>query len=171
MKLNLGCGDDILPDYDNIDMYDFRSDKVIQSNIVTLPDYLDDSVDEILATAVIEHLTIKDFDDAIRRWFQILKPGGFVQTECPDIMYVAKKILDDGLTDELCYEIWGQYYRPWDAHWNGSDILEGQFHKNGFTLERIREIAGIVGFTFVAQMSDDYKKYKNPYSLCVRWYK
>jgi len=171
MKLNVGCGDNILDGYDNIDKFDFRDERVINEDIIELPSYEENTVDEILAEALIEHLNAKEFYYAIRRWYKLLKPNGFIQTECPDIMYVAKMILQDGLTDLITYEIWGQYWRPWDKQWNGDDILNGQFHKNGFTYERIQSIANEVGFKRVERMDNTYKKYKNPYSLCVRWYK
>ncbi len=56
IKLNLGCGDNILKDWINIDAYNDKADE--KFNVEKLP-YLDNSVDIILASHIIEHFTFK----------------------------------------------------------------------------------------------------------------
>jgi len=171
MRLHLGCGDDIRPEYINIDKFDIRTPGVISGDIISLDEFEDNSVDEILIIETIEHLNYQEFDAAVKNWYRVLKPKAFLQTECPDLEEVSKEIVAKGLTQQLTWEIYGQYWRPWDAKWNGSEILAGQFHKNGFTFNKLKDIALDAGFNSVEKMGNEYKKYKNPFSLCVRWYK
>ncbi len=53
LKLNLGCGNNLLDGFVNIDKYDKAAD--VMADICYLP-YEDESVDEIVAYQIIEHL-------------------------------------------------------------------------------------------------------------------
>ena len=125
-KLHLGCGDDVRQGYINIDRFDLRAKGVIAGDVTDLGEFDDESVDEILTIALIEHLNYQELDTALTEWFRVLKFGGYLQTECPDMLDAAKRIVNEGLTDGVLFDIWGQYWRPWDKDWNnGSEILEG----------------------------------------------
>ena len=60
LKLNLGCGKNIKEGYVNIDITS-SNNKVIKSDIRRLPQYEDNSIDEIFLNQVLEHLNNKDF--------------------------------------------------------------------------------------------------------------
>lgn len=89
IKLNLGCGPDIKKDYLNIDTCPFN-DSVIQSDIRNLS-FLPNSVDEIYAKDILEHLSISDAKKAIQNWSTICKSGAllFIQTICIDLIIEA----------------------------------------------------------------------------------
>lgn len=179
MKLHLGCGKDIRPGYINIDLYDPEAE--VQADALALP-YPDNSVDEIISFQFIEHLpynkTSGDFDrcgdDFFIEAYRVLKPGGTMITECPDIEYTARQIVETGTVDYTSMiSLYGEYFRPWDkerfADW---ERHAGAVHINAFTFGRIQDIARRVGFTVerltVEQMDHRYQYEQN---LAVRWTK
>src|SRR5438876_997559 len=58
MKLHLGCGPNVIEGYVNIDKFTV-GDGIANHDILDLP-YPDDSVDEILAEHVVEHMPFAD---------------------------------------------------------------------------------------------------------------
>jgi hypothetical protein len=65
----------------NIDLNpDVRVD--LHEDVVTLPSFEPDSVDEIYAGHIAEHLA--DVDAALRRWLEMLNPGGILTVTVPD---------------------------------------------------------------------------------------
>lgn len=83
IKLNLGCANNILPDYINIDHQAFPGyeDKVVVMNLENGIAYPDDYADVILASDVLEHLTnqIKIMNECWR----VLKLGGILDILLP----------------------------------------------------------------------------------------
>lgn len=82
MKLNLGCGPDILEGYVNVDLYNPKAD--VQADAIDLP-FDDQSVDEIYSSYLIEHLGYHGARDALHEWNRVLKEGGKLTIECPDL--------------------------------------------------------------------------------------
>lgn len=73
LKLNLGCGNNYLEDYVNIDLNnEVRCDKVVDFEKEDLP-FEDDSVDEIVAEMIVEH--IWNIDHFFNECWRVLKPG------------------------------------------------------------------------------------------------
>jgi SAM-dependent methyltransferase len=50
--------------------------------------FADDSVDEVYASHVLEHLSWKDGLKALKEWKRVLKPGAVLTVACPDVMQV-----------------------------------------------------------------------------------
>ena len=83
IKLHLGCGLKHLEDYINIDIrYLPGVDEV--NNIRFLRNYKPNSVDEIYACHVLEHFGRWEYKEVLKRWFEILKPGGQLRLAVPD---------------------------------------------------------------------------------------
>ncbi len=96
-KLNLGCGDKILPGYINVDVVDsrrgFKPDVICDLHRLT--PFEDASVDEILSVHVIEHFWRWEVLDVLREWVRVLKPGGAMILECPNLLAAAAELLED----------------------------------------------------------------------------
>lgn len=73
IKLNLGCGNIILPGFTNCDLYDEKAD--IKCDVKDLP-FEDNSVDEIVASHIIEHFDFREAQDVLKEWQRVLKRGG-----------------------------------------------------------------------------------------------
>jgi predicted SAM-dependent methyltransferase len=91
MKLNLGCGTEYKTGYINIDAYDLTvADRAIE---VTDLDYEDGEVESIDATQLIEHLGFIRSVYALSEWFRVLRPGGTLLIETPDLETSFKEYL------------------------------------------------------------------------------
>lgn len=88
VKLNLGAGGVSYPGYLSVDLYDKRAH--VQMDITKL-DFDDNSVEEILASHVFEHLNPYHALAILRDWLRVLKPGGKLIMEMPDIEQLCKR--------------------------------------------------------------------------------
>ena len=154
MKLNLGCGDNLLDGYINVDKYDKAAD--IQADITDLP-FEDNSVDKVVAYQVIEHVPYNLNDKLFAEIFRVLKPGGTAILETPDIDVVAVKILQEGITDQWRHNLVGEYYRPWDKdRYDDWEHHAGSIHRNPFNFALIERYASNAGFKSVTKREPDF---------------
>jgi predicted SAM-dependent methyltransferase len=89
MKLNLGSGHRNLVGYTNVDI-DPRADVV--HDIRRLP-FEDESADEVLSVHAIEHFFRWEVVDILKEWRRVLKPGGKLVLECPDLTKIIRNFL------------------------------------------------------------------------------
>ena len=91
-KLHLGCGTKHIEDYINIDIrYLPGVDEV--NNIRFLRNYKENTVDEIYACHVLEHFGRWEYKEVIKRWFEILKPGGKLRLAVPNFNSICEYYL------------------------------------------------------------------------------
>jgi GT2 family glycosyltransferase len=90
IKLNLGSGGIDYPGFLSVDLYDKRAN--IPMNITKL-DFDNNSVSEIMASHVFEHLNPYHSVDILKEWLRALKPGGKLSMEMPDIEALCKSFL------------------------------------------------------------------------------
>lgn len=90
IKLNLGAGGVDYPGYLSVDLYDKRAH--IKMDITKL-DFYENSVSEILASHVFEHLNPYHSTTILSDWLKVLKPGGKLIMEMPDIEKLCEKFL------------------------------------------------------------------------------
>ena len=79
MRLHLGAGKKYWPGWHNVDL---EGDQDTVCDITKLP-FNNDSVDEIQAIHVFEHLHRINAIDALNEWRRVLKPGGKLVLEMP----------------------------------------------------------------------------------------
>jgi hypothetical protein len=95
VRLNLGCGDKILSGYVNVDVVASRAGKSpdVICDLHQLVPFADDHADEILAVHVIEHFWRWEVEDILREWVRVLKPGGRMVLECPNLAAACEAFL------------------------------------------------------------------------------
>jgi len=92
LKLNLGCGDKILEGYVNIDLYNPKANLIADA---TKLDFIEnDSVDEIQTIAFFEHINPFKAGDTLVEWKRVLKKGGKLIIEMPDILELCKHFIE-----------------------------------------------------------------------------
>jgi len=101
-------------------------------------EYADDTVEEVLCSHVLEHLAFKDVAPTLREIHRVLKPGGRVIIDVPDLEAVLRQWLE--LPEK---KRWGLPIKEI----YGSQEREGQFHRTGFTEARVRQDLMDAGFT------------------------
>ena len=92
IRLNLGAGGVDYPGFLSVDMYDRRAH--VNADITKI-EFDDNSVSEILASHVFEHLNPYHSVPILQRWQAALKPGGKLVMEMPDIERLCRKFLDE----------------------------------------------------------------------------
>ncbi len=97
VRLNLGCGDKILDGYINVDIVNERAGGKPDINCDLRDLYAFDShyADEILAVHVIEHFWRWEVVNILCEWVRVLKPGGTMFLECPNLLSACQAIVND----------------------------------------------------------------------------
>jgi len=92
MKLNIGCGTELLDGYVNIDKFPIliRTDKDFrQIDILNISNYFQaNSIDEIRAHHVFEHFTHIEVTVILFKLWMIMKPGGILSITTPDFYHM-----------------------------------------------------------------------------------
>jgi predicted SAM-dependent methyltransferase len=168
LRLNLGSGAEVLDGFTNVDLYDETAD--VRADICELP-FDDNSVDEIVALQVIEHVPYQKSEQMFSEMYRVLKPECFALVETPDIEVVCRKILEDGLEDKWIYNLVGQYYRPWDKdRYEDWENNAASIHRNPWTFERLQRVCEPLGFKCVRVKSEtQYAGFDE--NMSVRLYK
>jgi len=92
MRLNLGCGKHYKEGFINIDAFDTTvADAIMPVGDLTFPSNI---IDTIEAGQLIEHLGYIHTIYALAEWFRVLKPGGTLLIETPDLESSMKQYLD-----------------------------------------------------------------------------
>jgi len=177
LNLNLGCGNkikgsDIMQQWINVDIVapEVNLKLVDPRTVEDIPnkqahkypyflesdlraiDLPDDYADHIFSSHVIEHIPVYDLDKTLKEWLRILKPGGSVAFEMPDVVKCAINILqlhtsrDLKMIDRLgLMGLYGEQFenRPYMIHrWGWTfQTLAPVLERCGFT--RIREAAPV----------------------------
>ena len=143
MKLNIGCGYNIMDGYVNIDMVATTPQTVVK-NILTV-DYNDNSVDEIYMRHVIEHFYEDEIEQIIANNYRMLRSGGVFIIETPDFDRIVEAWQKNLLTKQvLNYVIFGfqagNMTREREAH---------MLHKYVFDERLLTQFLEKVGFTVI----------------------
>jgi ubiquinone/menaquinone biosynthesis C-methylase UbiE len=178
-RLNLGCGGRPLPGYINVDMdtidqirqrypnQHFESDLIVeQYDIFNLP-VESNSIDEIRAEGLIEHLPFADEPRFFSEVVRVLRPGGTLYISTVDFEMAVKQWLEaednwkdfykSDVDSILCQHWFGTYtYKPvnrWGyltATLFGSQHGTGQFHTNCYTEQKLRAICTRISLEVVS---------------------
>ena len=175
IRLNIGCGGQPLDGYINVDLDNLETLKtrypshvfpkgmqIYNYDIFNLP-FSDDSVDEVRADSLIEHLSFQEEPLFFHEIKHILKPHGIFKFSIPDFEDAIKLWL-------AAKDDWKEFYRNdpeaiAQSHWFGTYSYntenrwgylvamlfgnqngEGQFHKNCYTIPKIRAILDYLNF-------------------------
>lgn len=113
MRLNVGCGARRIPGYTGVDAVErSAADIVARADAIPLPD---GSVEEILAVHVWEHFYRWECDVVIAEWKRLLKPGGTLVLELPDLIKCCRNVINGlvrGGKDPDQLTLWGLYGDP-----------------------------------------------------------
>jgi len=173
IKLNIGCGGRPLEGYINIDQdnvdamkkrypgRDFSNVKVFDYDIFNLP-FKDGEVSEIRADSLVEHLSFIEERKFFCEVKRVLATGGLFYFETPNFEKVVKIWL-------AAEDNWKDFYRDdqksiEEQHWFGNNSYStdnrwgylsaiiygsqngnGQYHKNCYTIPKIKGILAYLG--------------------------
>lgn len=132
-KLNLGCGFAYRPGYINIDKHDKSVADVI-ADAGDLP-FESNSVGTIEAIQLLEHFDLVHCKYVLSEWFRVLRPGGALSVETPDLKASLKRLSSSKKADKASA-----------VQWLFGIDSPGLQHKGGFTHELLEEILVDIGY-------------------------
>ena len=157
MKLNLGCGDKILPGYVNVDVAPSRAGQKpdVICDLHDLKPFEDGSVDEILSVHVVEHFWRWQVVDVLREWLRVLKPGAPMILECPNLQSACEQLLRDpesfaGPGPEGQRTMWVFYGDP---RWQDPLMV----HRWGYTPRSLAKVMAQAGLVEIRQEPAQFK--------------
>jgi SAM-dependent methyltransferase len=157
LKLNLGCGDKILDGYVNVDVVPSRAGAKpdVLCDLRRLKPFTDASVDEILSVHVVEHFWRWEVRDILLEWKRVLKDGGKIVLECPNLEMACRTFLENP-TKGSAENVDGQrtmwvFYG--DPQWHDPYMV----HRWGYTPESLQALLAECGYANVRQEPAQYK--------------
>lgn len=193
IKLNLGCAGRPLPGYINIDLDTLEEIKkrypsenfpegikIYQYDIFNLP-FPDGSVAEVRADSLLEHLSFLEERSFFYEVKRVLRPTGLFIFSVPDfedavkLWLVAKDEWKDFFRNDpeaIAQQHWfGQYSYSTESRWGyltasifGAQNCKGQFHKNCYTVPKIRAILKRLDFK---ELEISHYRWKDTRSLMI----
>lgn len=118
IRLNLGAGVSRLDGFTPIDRKN-------GSEVYPLPQ-LDNSVEEIRASHILEHFSFADAPKVLSEWIRVLKPGGKIRLAVPDFT----KCVEAGKAGDM----------KWPYYLFGGQQDSDDFHKSCWTEDGLREL-------------------------------
>ena len=120
MRLNLGCGDEYLEGYVNVDL---RPTGDVIADVRCLP-FGTRCADEVRASDVLEHFPAVETEPLLAEWQRVCKIGGWLKLRVPNLQWLGAAIaLDDGMVGAYIQNVYGGHrWGPagaWDTHHTG----------------------------------------------------
>ena len=120
LKLHLGSGVKKIAGWVNIDVDQSVNPDVVD-NIFLLESVADNSADECYCSHALEHILRPDVPVALKRWFDILKPGGLLRVAVPDIEAAMRWYNQTFRLEDIRGLLWGGQKNRYDFHCLGWD--------------------------------------------------
>lgn len=133
MKLHLGCGNKHLDGFLNVDIRKMDGVDLVD-DITKLSSIENNSADIIYISHVLEHVGRREYMDVLKRWYDILKPGGVLRIAVPDFEQVVKHYNQHGDLRILLGFLYGgqnypqnYHYCTWDFKTLSEDLVAAGF--------------------------------------------
>jgi len=161
--LHVGCGGQrqagTLPIFNNGQWSEIRQDidpgvqPDILGSMTDLGALADAAVDAVYSSHNIEHLYPHEVPLALREFWRVLKPTGFVIITCPDLQSVCAQVAANRLLEPAYLSSAGPI-APLDILYGLRSALaqghSGMAHRTGFTRDSLRAALQTAGFATVA---------------------
>jgi len=121
--VDIGCGpldrSEQFPGYDLVRV-DIRDDvnPDYRCDVRLLP-FDNESFDLVFSSHVLEHLGRSEWEEVLKEWLRILKPGGEVFLVLPNIEWAIKNFKSDVVSNDVLNVLYGAQSNPYDFHYNG----------------------------------------------------
>lgn len=157
IRLNLGCGDKVLAGYVNVDVAQERAGKQpdVLCDVRNLSVFADGFADEILAVHVVEHFWRWEVEAVLKEWVRVLKPGGKLILECPNLRSACEEFLRNPDAGALPgpqgqRTMWVFYGDP---RWEDPLMV----HRWGYTPASLAHVMHLAGLVELAQEPAQFK--------------
>ena len=132
-RLNIGCGDLIMKDWINIDMYNDKAQ--IKCNAKYLP-FKSNNINEIYSSHLIEHFDFHEAFDVLNEWKRVLHNNGIIVIETVNFLSSCQEFINGNEQDRIT--MYSHFFsEPW---------IKGQYHKFLYTPNKLKWTLEQVGF-------------------------
>lgn len=133
MKINIGCFNKKLPGFTNVDIRDDVAPDIVDDGF-KLTKFKNNSVDLIYCSHMFEHLSFEEADNAVRRWYDVLKKHGKLRLAVPNMEAVFAHYFYWKDLKLLRSALWGSQRHNFDYHKCGWDekTLKEFLEERGF---------------------------------------
>ena len=142
-RLHLGCGNIHISNWCNVDVIATGATDLVL-DISSLPGLGESTSSKIYSCHVLEHFPTADIPKILRRWFEVLLPGGELRISVPDLDAITR-IYQRNLAH---FQVPGN--QPWIALIYGGQKDIFDFHKTGFNFCWLKYLLEEVGFVEVS---------------------
>lgn len=142
VRLNIGAGAKRPEGFINVGL---EPEHDVQCDVRQLP-LPDGYADEAMAIHVLEHLERFDAPAALREWRRVLKPGGLLVLELPDLLKCCRNVLAGVSEQEGLYGLWGDPRL-------GDPLM---MHRWGWTVRELRAELRAAGFTKIRERDPQF---------------
>jgi SAM-dependent methyltransferase len=152
LRLDLGAGDTRRPGFLSVDIRPEAAPDLV-ADVADPPAYLDGFVAEMRARHVLEHLDRQRAEHALRRWRQLLVPGGVLHVVVPDLEFHARQLLGEVLSpwpDQEAHAMAGFF--GWSAPERGGGTWDR--HQWGYSWSALERLLEQVGFDRIERVHD-----------------
>lgn len=145
MRLIIGAGERLKDGWVHHDIQ--KNDGIqIVCDFWELPIYVkNESCEEIEITHVLEHFPLKDTKASFDLLYKMLKPGGKIYIEVPNLTWHAEQILIDPTDRQIVEYMYGGQLNKYDYHYKGftPELLREDLLASGFTVEELKPLSSI----------------------------
>lgn len=164
-RLELGSGNLPRSGYEHLDINPECPDLDFCCSFDNIP-VEDNSFVELLSVHSIEHISWRKRSSTLKEWYRVLKPGGKVHIECPNLRWICKAYLDNG---NEWYKDFGNLLpeekkhlkvKDFDSHtlWANfklySSSVNGDIHLAAYDAFLLSHLLEEAGFTNVCVLED-----------------
>ena len=115
IKLHLGCGTKIIPEFINVDILSDQ-EEVVRDDASELTKFANESVDLIYACHILEHFDRKKHKKVLQCWHTKLKVGGKLRISVPSFEAVVEWYQKNKKIEDVMGLLYGGQRTPYDYH-------------------------------------------------------
>ncbi len=149
-RVEVGAGDSPSPGYVHCDV---RPLPHIEHVCIAweLP-FASGSVDEIYSRHMLEHLTFDQAKRTLAHWAEMLRPGGVLDINVPDLEAASRQLNLEGLSPYVPHQVTNEEHAlralyGWQNH-------PDDFHRSGYTESLLRRALSEAGFDSIRKAED-----------------
>jgi len=151
MKLNLGGGLQKIAGFKTVD-------RLHNQEVFPLPDYADNSIEEIRASHILEHFGHREAVEVLKEWVRVLQPDGLIRISVPNFDWIVNNYNNHNL--------------PIEGYVMGGQVDDNDYHKSIYTTKKLTEMLSFVGLSDITTWESEIKDCSAlPVSLNLQGYK
>jgi anaerobic magnesium-protoporphyrin IX monomethyl ester cyclase len=151
IRIEVGPGDSPKTGYIHCDVFAGKDVDYV-CNAWAIP-FKSNTVREIYARHVLEHLTLNEAKRTVKHWFAVLMPGGLLDVNVPDLEQHIKQFNQNGLSKYVDFEVTNNEHAL--AGFYGWQKGKYDIHRWGYTVNTLSELLKSAGFVNIRKVKDE----------------